>query len=116
MSTGLAMTSTVFRAFADENRIRLLNLLLDGEACVCEICAALDIPQPRISRHLAYLRRADLVTVRQEGKWYYYAAAKHPACLHSRLLRCVRECLRETEILQIDLVRLEKARRSGCCD
>ncbi len=116
MTTFLETTNTAFRAFADENRIRLLNLLLEREVCVCDLCAALDMPQPRISRHLAYLRRAGLVTVRQDGKWKYYAAAKPPAGLNRRLLNCVRGCLRDIDILQADCARLEEARRRGCCD
>jgi ArsR family transcriptional regulator len=114
--TALTTTNTAFRAFADENRIRLLNLLLEGEVCVCDLCAALDMPQPRISRHLTYLRRAGLVTVRQDGKWKYYAAAKPRAGLQRRLLNCVRGCLRDIDMLQEDLVRLEEVRqRSRCC-
>lgn len=116
MATALVTTNTVFRAFADENRIRLLNVLLEGEVCVCDLCAALDMPQARISRHLAYLRRAGLVTVRQDGKWKYYAAAKSSAGLHRRLLNCVQGCLRDIDMLQADLTRLREARRRGCCD
>jgi ArsR family transcriptional regulator len=115
MPTTLVATNAVFRAFADENRIRLLNLLLEGEVCVCDLCAALDMPQPRISRHLACLRRAGLVTVRRDGKWKHYAAAKHPAGLHRRLLNCVRGCLRDIDTLQADLVRLREARGRRCC-
>ena len=58
MSTTLTMTNTLFRAFEDETRLRLLNLLIEGELCVCELCELLDLDQPKISRHLAYLRRA----------------------------------------------------------
>ena len=116
VTSALATTNTVFRAFADENRIRLLNLLLEGEVCVCDLCAALDMPQPRISRHLAYLRGAGLVTVRQDGKWKYYAATRPSAGLHRRLLDCVRGCLRDIDILQEDLARLQEVRqRGGCC-
>ena len=116
MKNLLGSTHSIFRAFADETRLRLLNLLLEGEVCVCDLCTALDMSQPRISRHLAYLRRAGLVTVRQDGKWKYYAAAKPPAGLNRRLLNCVRGCLRDIDILQADLARLGEARRRGCCD
>ncbi len=109
-------TNTVFRAFADENRIRLLNLLLEGDVCVCDLCDALDMPQPRISQHLAYLRKAGLVTVRQDGKWKHYAASKHPAGLHRRLLNCVRACLRDIDLLQADRARLQETRGRGCCE
>jgi len=115
MKTDLQSTNTVFRAFADETRLRLLNLILEGELCVCDLCDVLDEIQPKISRHLAYLRRAGLVTARQEGKWMYYSIPKRPAGLHRTLLNCVRSCLREIDVLQEDLARLEEVRQSHCC-
>ena len=100
-------TNVLFRAFADQTRLRLLNLLLERELCVCELCAVLDEIQPKISRHLAYLRRAGLVTVRQEGKWKYYAIPKRSTGLPRTLLNCVRGCLRGSDLLQEDLSRLK---------
>ena len=76
MTSSLASTGAIFRALAHEARLRLLNLLLEGEVCVCHLCAVLDVAQPNVSRHLAYLHRAALVTVRQQGKWKYYAIPK----------------------------------------
>ncbi len=69
MSPMLTATPDLFRAFADPTRLRLLNLLLERELCVCDLCAVLDEIQPKVSRHLAYLRRAGLVTVRSDGNW-----------------------------------------------
>ncbi len=62
----------IFKALADETRLRILALLLDGELCVCEIIAALGLPQSTISRHLAYLRKSDWVQDRRQGIWMYY--------------------------------------------
>ena len=62
----------MFRAVSDRTRLRILNLLRDGELCVCHIVDVLGVPQPTASRHLAYLRRARLVMVRKEGLWSYY--------------------------------------------
>lgn len=62
----------VFRALADETRLRILALLLGGELCVCEIIAALELPQSTISRHLAYLRNSEWVRDRRQGLWIYY--------------------------------------------
>ncbi len=115
MATVLKTTNTVFRAFADENRTRLLNLRLEGEVCVCDLCVALDMRQPRISRPLAYLPKAGLAAARQKGKWKHYAAAKHPAELHRRLLNCVRTSLGTLTLLETDLARLEQPRGRGCC-
>ena len=61
MTVTLATTPDLFRAFADPTRLRILNLLVEGEVCVCDLCGVLGEIQPKISRHLAYLRRAGLV-------------------------------------------------------
>ena len=66
---------TVFKALADQTRLRILGLLAAGEVCVCEIHDSLQIPQPTASRHLAYLKRAGLVTDRREGLWVHYRLA-----------------------------------------
>jgi len=115
MSTTLTTTHTLFRAFADPTRLRILNLLLDGELCVCDLCDVLGVLQPSISRHLAYLDRAGLVTVRQEGKWKYYAVARRPTGLRKTLLECVRGCLREIDELREDRARLKAIRCRGAC-
>jgi ArsR family transcriptional regulator len=70
--TGL---ETLFKALADRTRLRILGLLLDGEICVCHIHESLGVPQPKTSRHLAYLRRAGLVETRKEGQWVHYRLA-----------------------------------------
>ncbi len=61
-----------FAALADDNRLRLLNLMKDGELCVCYLQGVLQTNQPKISRHLAYLKKAGLVEARREGKWKHY--------------------------------------------
>lgn len=117
MSATLATTPDLFRAFADATRLRLLSLLLEGEQCVCDLCAVLDEIQPKVSRHLAYLRRAGLVQVRSDGKWKYYWVAKSPRGIAKTLLDCVRTCLRHTGELQADLRKLRALRRrlGRCC-
>ena len=115
MKATIETTHTVFRAFADETRLRLLNLLLDRELCVCELCEVLRMSQPKISRHLAYLRRAKLVTVRSEGKWKFYEVSRRPGGLVKTLLDCVGTCLREIDVLQRDLERLDLVSRAGSC-
>ncbi len=71
----LASLETVFKALADRTRLRILGLLLEGEVCVCHIHESLDVPQPTVSRHLAYLRRAGLVEGRKDGLWVHYSLA-----------------------------------------
>lgn len=63
---------TLFQALGDRTRLRLLNLLAEGEICVCYFVEVLREPQPKISRHLAYLRNAGLVEARRDGKWMAY--------------------------------------------
>ncbi|GKW07623.1 metalloregulator ArsR/SmtB family transcription factor [Pectobacterium carotovorum] len=65
--------SAFYRLLSDENRLNILLLLREsGELCVCHICASLDISQPAISRNLAMLKSADILTDRRNGKWVYY--------------------------------------------
>jgi ArsR family transcriptional regulator len=63
---------TLFQALADRTRLRLINLMARGEVCVCFFVEVLGENQPKISRHLAYLRNAGLVQARREGKWMHY--------------------------------------------
>src|SRR5688572_21755621 len=67
-----------FAALADPSRLRLLHLMKDGEICVCFLQGTLRTNQPKISRHLAYLRRAGLVEARRDGKWMHYQLRKLP--------------------------------------
>jgi len=62
-----------FSALADGTRLRILNLLRDGEVCVCFFAGTLGTNNPKISRHLAYLKRASLVSARRDGKWMHYS-------------------------------------------
>jgi ArsR family transcriptional regulator, arsenate/arsenite/antimonite-responsive transcriptional repressor len=64
---------SMFLALADKTRLRLLNLMANGEVCVALFTEILGVSQPKISRHLAYLRNAHLVDVRREGKWMHYS-------------------------------------------
>src|SRR4051812_39216937 len=72
MAKHLPEMETLFKALADATRLRILGLLLSGEVCVCDIHESLKIPQPKASRHLAYLRRTGLVETRREGLWVHY--------------------------------------------
>lgn len=70
--TAIDSLEAVFRALADKTRLRILALLGTNEVCVCHIHDSLGIPQPTVSRHLAYLRRTGLVDARREGVWMHY--------------------------------------------
>lgn len=66
-------TELFFSSLADRTRLRILNLLRDGEVCVCFFAGTLETNNPKVSRHLAYLKRASLVTARRDGKWMHYS-------------------------------------------
>jgi ArsR family transcriptional regulator len=71
-ATNIDTLETVFKALADKTRLRLLALLGNDEVCVCHLHDTLRLPQPTVSRHLAYLRRTGLVDGRREGVWIHY--------------------------------------------
>jgi ArsR family transcriptional regulator len=83
---------TLYRGFADATRLRILNLLAAGELCVCDIVALLRLPQPTVSRHLAYLRRSGLVEARRGWKFAHYRLASPRHSVHRNLINCVRTC------------------------
>lgn len=83
----------LFKALADPTRLRLIQLLGDEEVCVCSCVDRLKASQPKVSRHLAYLRRAGLVSTRRDGKWIYYRLINPSDPCASRILREVREWL-----------------------
>src|SRR5256714_10972470 len=101
----------LFSALADRTRLRLINLIGDSEVCVCFLVEILKIGQPKISRHLAYMRRAGIVTARREGKWMHYRLSEPPDEHAARIFREVRATLTEHPELQRDRERLEQV----CC-
>lgn len=101
----------LFAALADRTRLRLLNLMNGKEVCVCYFVEILGQSQPKISRHLAYLRRAGVVAARREGKWMHYRVVLPSHGGAARILRETLAVVREEKAMQSDLVRLGKA----CC-
>jgi len=105
----------IFRALSDRTRLRILHLLLPGELCVCHIVDVLELSQPKISRHLAYLRRTGLVLARKQGLWNYYRLSPAQSAFHEKLLQCLGTCFGEMRELTHDAKRLEKSIASRCC-
>jgi ArsR family transcriptional regulator, arsenate/arsenite/antimonite-responsive transcriptional repressor len=101
----------MFAALADPTRLRLLNLIAGREVCVCYFVEILRQSQPKISRHLAYLRRAGLVEARREGKWMHYRMAEKLEAETRSILAAVLAALRADKQMQADRSRLE----SACC-
>jgi ArsR family transcriptional regulator len=106
---------SLFRALADATRIRILHLLKDGEFCVCDLMGILRVPQAKTSRHLAYLRRAGLVTVREDGLWGYYSLAPVEGALHQRLIACLEVCCEDLPIIRADMKRAQVIRKGAAC-
>lgn len=112
--TGRSQTASLdrfFRALADPTRLRLINLIAGQELCVCYLVIVIDAPQPKISRHLAYLRQAGIVAARREGKWMHYRLTT-PADAHAAaILKTTLDSLRRDKEMQRDLQRLSQACR-----
>jgi ArsR family transcriptional regulator len=100
-----------FQALGDMTRLRLLNLMGDREICVCYFVEILEQGQPKISRHLAYLRRTGIVEARREGKWMHYRILMPENAGAAQLLRQTLAWLKEDRAMQADRTRLAKA----CC-
>jgi ArsR family transcriptional regulator len=101
-----AEVERLFRALADRTRLRLLNLMRDGEVCVCVFTHVLKTHQPKISRHLAYLRAAGLVETRRQGRWMHYRIAV-PADAGLRIaLRAAMAALDEQPLFRADRARM----------
>ena len=101
----------VFQALGDYTRLRLLNLMGGQEICVCYFVEILGGPQPKISRHLAYLRSAGIVAARREGKWMHYRIVMPPHIGAAQILRQTLGWLKDEKVMQADSARLTKA----CC-
>jgi ArsR family transcriptional regulator len=113
MDKRLQSLEETFKALADVTRLRILGLLLAGEVCVCDIHESLKIPQPKASRHLAYLRKAGLVAARREGLWMHYRLAELADPVQRSIAETVTHALRHLDAVTKDAGRLEK--KTGCC-
>lgn len=111
MTTKEYSIALLFKAFADRTRLRLINLIGNDEVCVCFFVEVLKINQPKISRHLAYLRRAGVVSARREGKWIHYRLVEPPDPHAANIFREVRTWLANEPAMKGDRARLQKI----CC-
>jgi ArsR family transcriptional regulator, arsenate/arsenite/antimonite-responsive transcriptional repressor len=101
----------LFKALADPTRLRLINLIAEQEVCVCYFVEVIDAPQPKISRHLAYLRRAGIVSARREGKWIHYSLMMPSDPHAAAILQATVDSLKRKKDLLRDFQRLTRA----CC-
>ncbi len=106
------------KALSDETRLRILNLILNKECCVCEVTQVLNISQTRASRNLNILRDAGFLSVRRDGLWAYYSIDENMAEHLSSLLSAVKQTLAEDKVAGQDLKHLKESQRRGpqCCN
>lgn len=108
--------SLVFQSLAEAPRLRILALLLEEpELCVCDLMAALQLPQSTVSRHLAHLKNAGWLRDRREAMWTYYALAQPLGPLQQSLLPLLRHFLREEPLARADRVHLSGIRQTRSC-
>lgn len=105
----------LFRALADDTRLRIVALLSHGELCVCHLQEALELPQPNVSRQLGILRAAGLVEDRREGSWVYYRLLRqeNPDC--ERQVRGLVQSFSKDDVIRRDVGRLLKTCGPGAC-
>ena len=96
------------KALSDETRLRILQLLADGELCVCELMAVLNLPQSTVSRHLSYLKNSGWLLDRRDGVWMYYRIAATINPLAQSILPALAEHLRQTPQGATDQVSLRQ--------
>jgi len=110
MQNPLAL-DVLFRALADSTRLRLLNLMGDREVCVCYFVSILGISQPKISRHLSYLRNAGIVAARRQGRWMHYRVVTPQDVTAAAILKETLAHLRQKPEMKTDLEKMA----SACC-
>ena len=108
-------TARIFKALADETRLRILTLLLEGELCVCDLMAVLQLPQSTVSRHLAYLKNSGWVDDRREGIWMFYSICDDDGALQASLIPVLKKRLAASAVAVDDQQRLAGLSRNNCC-
>jgi len=112
---GLEKTTAMFKALSDRTRLRIVNLLLEGELCVCEVMQVLGATQSKSSRHLTYLKNAGLVKHKRKRLWIYYSLTTPKNSVHRELLKAVRFSRKQNTLLRADLKKLPKVSRTRIC-
>lgn len=107
---------SVYKCLGDETRLRILNLLQAGPLCVCHVQAALQLPQPKVSKQLNYMKRHGLLTSRRRNNWTIYAVADEPGPLLEANLRCLQERHFGDAQFKSDRAALERIDTSVACD
>jgi DNA-binding transcriptional ArsR family regulator len=101
----------ITKALADENRVRALKMLTDGELCVCQIIEMLRLAPSTVSKHMSILRQAGLVSTRKEGRWIYYRLAEHEAQSACEILNWLRKHLKNDKRILDDVKKLRQLQK-----
>lgn len=107
--------SQLFKAFSDESRLRIINLLLQGELCICNLTDILEMPQSKVSRHMAYLKHSGVVDDRREGIWVYYSLCEPKDRAHASILQSLESSFAEYDIFKHDLEKLKQLKPKNSC-
>lgn len=114
----LSDLDALFRGFADPTRIRILNLLVAGEMCVCDLVEIIGLPQPTVSRHLAYLRGTGLVAVTRNSNFAHYRLTEPMNHIHQNLINCVSGCFVGIKSLDVErrraITRVRQREKEPC--
>lgn len=103
----------IYQCLCDRTRLRILHLLTQGPLCVCHFQEILDLPQTKVSQHLAYLRKRALVETTRRGTWVIYSLPARPAPELEANLRCLQDCVSSDKLFRADLIRLTRVKRSS---
>lgn len=112
---GIRPLTKLFRALADETRVRIVALLAHGELCVCHVEKALDLSQPNVSRHLGILRMAGIVDARRDGTWVYYRLAEQENVAVQELLATLTKTFSAERAIRADHAKLRKSCGPDAC-
>jgi len=104
----------IYQCLCDETRLRIVNLLTRGPLCVCHFQDILQIPQTKVSQHLAYLRKRKLVETTRQGTWIIYSLPARPPRELEANLKCLQDCTTSDKLFRDDLRRLAAAKKTTC--
>jgi len=98
----------IYQCFCDPNRLRMINLLTHGPLCVCHLQDILGLPQAKVSQHLAYLRKHEMVEATRQGNWMIYNLPWKPSRELEANLKCLQDCVSSEPIFRKDLSALKR--------
>ena len=100
----------IYQCFCDATRLRIIHLLTNGPLCVCHFQGILELPQTKVSQHLAYLRKRGLVETTRHGQWIIYSLPENPPAELESNLKCLQDCVQTDKVYRSDLKRLNAVR------